>query len=335
MIKKFQKVKIIIIFLLIFCSSLYILCPTGKSNPLDQIYECWPSYEFEYNQTLCDKPVIPYSEPRQIPITVKAKISGPNPDIVADKIGGVILIVDISIAEISEGCHASINPPTILFPVSDEYVIANATLSFTIDQYFDAFSLKKIKISLTNEKLGSKTTLVKSLTRNFNISFSVGYEPRLSFSYPENNVKSINPGEIAIFPIDIENWGNDVTTVNIEIIDIPNGWQANIIKNLTLSTNLFGKEAKENVMLNVKPPINFGYHEDRAVIKVKITPVSFTNKSFKGEPQYLYFIVQSEGFSTPGFEMIFAVFAFIFILLPFCRRKNIKIQNKQFRGRNK
>lgn len=337
--KQLQKFKIFIIFILLFCSSIIIISPSGKSGPLDQIYECSPFIEIEYNESLLKEPVVPYDEPRQIPITVKAKVTGPASDIVVDKIGsdwdnlGIRLIIDISIAEVSEGCYASINPPILQFPVSDEYKSTNATLSFTIDQYFPAFSLKKVKIQFSTRRLGKKATLVKANNIVKEIPFIVGYQPQLSFSYPNSNVKNIAPGDTAYFPIEIENWGNAETNVNTEIVDIPEGWQADIIKNLTLGTNLFGGEAKATISLNVKPPINFGYHEDRTIIKVKMTPVYYNNSEFKGEPHYLYFIVQSKGFSTPGFEMILIIFAFIFVLFPLWKRKNIKIDKNQVRGR--
>lgn len=336
--KQFQKFKIFIIFIIIFCSSLVIICPAGKSGPLDPIYECTPFIEIEYNETLLQKPVVPYDEPRQIPITVKAIINGPSADIVVERIEEgreILLIVDMSIAEVSEGCYASINPPILQFPLSDEYESAPATLSFTIDQYYPAFSLRIVKINMSTKKLGRSVTVVKAKSFIFEIPFIVSYQPQLSFAYPNSNVKNISPGETANFLIEIENWGNAETNVNTEVVDIPEGWQANIVKNLTLGTNLFGGDAKEVISLNVKPPISFGYHEDRAIIKVKMTPVFYNNSEFKGEPHYLYFIVQSKGFSTPGFEMIIIIVAFIFVIFLIWKRKKFKFSKKEFGGGKK
>lgn len=329
--KQFQKTKIFTVFLMLFCSSLFVICPVGKSGPLDQIYECTPFIILEYNKTLLlQKPIVPYDQPRTIPVTVKAKIFGPEADIVLAKLGGggVKLIVDLSIAEVSEGCHASINPPILQFPVSGEYEVSNATLSLTIDQYLPAFSLENVKVMMNSGGLG---IIVKAGNFIQDVSFVVGYSPQLSFSYPDSNVKSISPSEkTAYFTIEIQNWGNGVTNIITEIVDIPEGWQAEIARNMTLGTKLSGSNFKGTMSLNVNPPINFGYHEDRAVIKVKMTPEYYNNTAYKGEAYYLYFIVQSKGFAaTPGFEMSIVLLAFIFVLFPIWKRKNNKIEKRQ------
>ena len=119
--KKLQKIKIIIVFFLIFYSLLYILCPTGKSASLDPIYECEPEFIIQYNESLLEKPVIPYDEPLIVPITIKARIYGKVTDIVLENLRGIDLVVYLSIAEVSEGCHASINPPILRFKISDKF----------------------------------------------------------------------------------------------------------------------------------------------------------------------------------------------------------------------
>ena len=336
--KKFHTFKIFIILLILFCSSIVILCPTGLSNAVDEIYQCEPFIELEYNESILKQTIMPYDDPVQIPIKIKTRLIGPGVDAVKyhGALDKIYLIVHLSIEEVSEGCHASINPPFVRYQgIYDEYQTSNATLSFTIDQYLPAFSLKNVKINISVETLGKlKTPLVKGKDFFIDMPFKVGYMSQLSFSYPEENVKSIGPEATAVFPIEIENWGNAESNVNIEVEDIPEDWQASIINNLTLGTNLFGDETKETLSLNVKPPINFGYHEDRQVIKVKMTPVAYGKSDLKGEPHYLYFIVQSKGVSikTPGFEMIIFIGAFILVFFPILKRKNIEECKKQQDG---
>ena len=336
MIKQFHKIKIFLIFLMISSSSLIVLSPIGKSNPLDQIYECKPYIILKYNETLLQEPILPYDKPREIPIEILAKVDGPAADIVLDRIGGprgLKLIVDVSIAEVSEGCHASINPPIVQFYVSEEYISRNATISITIDQYLPAFSLKNVVVRMNSRKLGSKATLVEAGNFTQDIPFFVGYIPQLSFSYPDSNVKTINPDETAYFTIEIQNWGNGDTNVSCEIEDIPDGWIADIAHSLILGTNLFGGKSKIITSLNVKPPINFGYHEDRAIIKVKMIPTSYNKTEYQGEPLYLFFIVQSNGFSAPGFEIITLFLAFIFVFFVIWKKKNKKIEKKHLEGK--
>ena len=335
--KKLHMFKTFTIFLIFFCSSILILCPNGKSGVLDTVYECTPIIQIDYDRSILEQPVLPYDKPKEIPIIIKANIIGPSVDIVKDSLRSVYLIAHLSVEEVPEGCYASINPPLIRYEaISGEYQTTNATLSFTIDQYFPAFSLKKVKLNISVERLG---LLVKDESYYFDIPFIVDYQPQLSFSYPEQNVKSIGPDEIAVFPIEIENWGNAQSNIKIEVEEVPEGWQASIVDSLALATNLFGDDAKGNVSLSVKPPIDFGYREDRTIIKVKMTPTTRNeNLYFEGEPHYLYFIVQSKGVSTaipPGSEMILFVFASILLIFLIWKIKSTRDHKNQSGGKKK
>lgn len=334
--RQFRKTEIFTVLLMLSFSSLLVVCPTGKSAFVDPIYECTPTITLEYNETILQQPIAPYAQPKEIPLTINLSITGSEAaDIVLNKIGGKLLIVHLSITEVSEGCHASINPPLIEFevPSTPGEVVSdnNASLSLTIDQYLPAFSKKNVKVNMYSESLG-KTELVKAGYFNQTVTFEVGYYPQISFSYPDGNVKTISPGQIANFPIDLQNFGNFETVVNSEVADIPEGWQASIVKSITLESDIAGNNLKETLSLNVKPPINFGYHEDRAVIKVKMTPVCYNYSNYTGEPYYLYFIVQSKGFSaTPGFEIGPMLLAFIIVMFFVWRRKSNSIEKKQSR----
>lgn len=66
------------------------------------------------------------------------------------------------------------------------------------------------------------------------------------------------------------------------------------------------------------------------MIRISITPSYFDNESLKGEEYLLSFIVQSRGFSTPGFESVLVIFAFIvmtFIVKKQRRKKTFNILN--------
>jgi len=126
---------------------------------------------------------------------------------------------------------------------------------------------------MTTKRIGIKATLVKAGNFTQEIPFTIGYLPQLSFTYPDGNVKNINPDETAFFTIELQNWGNGFTKVYTELVDVPEGWLTEIVQNTTLGTYQLGTNNKKTISLNVKPPTDFGYHEDRAIIKVKITPV--------------------------------------------------------------
>ncbi|MFO7677668.1 MAG: hypothetical protein R6V50_04725 [Thermoplasmatota archaeon] len=356
---KLQMIKAFTIFLLLFCSSVVIFSPAAKSGPFDDFYECIPHIYIDYNKSILEQLVIPYGEPTEFSITVKADIMGPAEDIVKEFLAKppIKLIVGLSIENVPEGCYASVNPPLIEFIPQKDLTWkpneANVTLSFTIDQYVPAFSIKNVRLNISApidrdfEEGGVGESylglVVKPEAYYFDIPFTVGYQPKLSFSYPKQNVKNISPDETAVFPIEIENWGNAQSNIRIEVEDVPKGWTANIVDNLTLATNLFGDEAKGTVSLNVKPPIDFGYYENRTIITVKMTSTTRHNNSvLEGEPHYLYFIVQSKGVSTAlpsGSEMIFFIFASIliifFVIYLIWKGKHNKEYMKKIRGKGK
>lgn len=335
--KQFQGIKIYMILVLILFSSLLVIFPIAKSNPLDEYYKCDPYLEIDYNLSLLEDPIIPFDKPRKIPLEVKGKIGGPAVNFILERIGegnDIKLIVKLFIDDAPEGCHVSITPSILeINPISKEYVSKNATLWITVNQKIPASAEKIIKIRMKSEKLGTGATIVPQANKTKDIPFTIGYYPQLSFSYPDDNVISIGPDETARFKVVIQNWGNGDTKVISKIVDIPDGWIVDLISSTILGTNFFGDYSEGTVSLNVKPPYSFGYHEDRAIINVSMTPIFFENPEIKGEPHYLYFIVQSKGFSTPGFDIVVLLFAFIFIMYPIWKRKNGKIEKNQFRRR--
>ncbi len=333
--KQFQKIKIILIFLILFSSSFFTICSIARSGPLDQIYECTPNLVIEYDISLLNEPIIPFDDTRSIPVNVKLQLIGPSVDIVLGKISGVELIVDMSIAEIPEGCQASVTPPILLIklPKENTIVSVNATISITINQYLPVASQENVAVRMSSRRLGQSTTLVKPGNFTQDIPFIVGYYPQLSFVYIDGNVRNISPDETADFNFEIQNWGNGATNVISEVDELPDGWLTEIVHRTILGSELIGSTSGVTISLRVKPPIDFGYHEDRAVIKVSMIPISIENPEYRGEPHYLYFIVQSKGFFTPGFDIVILLFAFIFVLIPVWKRKNRKIEKKDFGGK--
>ncbi len=332
--KKFQKIKIVLIFLILFSFSIISISSIAKSGPLDQIYELTPNLVIDYDRSLLQVPIIPFDEARSIPVKVKLQLLGPAVDIVLGKTGGNIdLIVDMSIANIPEGCQASVTPPILLIELPGQNIVVevNATISITINQYIPAESQKNIAVRMSSRRVGGSTTLIKPGNFTQDIPFIVGYFSQLSFNYIDGNVRNISPDETADFNFEIQNWGNGATKVISEVVDLPDGWLTEIVHSTILGSELVGSTSGKLISLRVKPPVDFGYHEDRAVIKISMTPISIENPDYRGEPHYLYFIVQSKGFFTPGFDIVILLFAFIFVLIPIWKRKNRTKENKDLR----
>lgn len=332
--KQFQKIKIFVIFTFILCSSLLVICPITNSTPLDIYFECDPILVMEYDEILLEDPIVPLEEARKIPVTIKMGIKGPGADIVV-KNTRARFIVNLYIDEVPAGVHASISPPIISVDLSKEmvsdFLYQYANVSIAIDQNVPALIKESVMVRMESQSLGK---VVKWGNFTQELPFTVGYYPLLSVSTPDSNVKDINPDETASFNIELENRGNGNTEAISKVMDIPEGWTAEIITSTLLGSNLLGGNTKKTLSLKIKSPYGFGYHEDRAVIQVSITPIYYNNPEFEGEPHYLTFIVQSRGFSTPGFDIVILLLAFSIILFPIWKRKNCLKSNKPFkRGR--
>jgi hypothetical protein len=314
--RRFKRTKIIITFFILLSTCFVSICSIVNSGPLDQIYEITPNIIIDYDESLLQEHIMPFEEARSIPVDVKLTLFGPALDIVLSKISGMELIVDMSIAEVPEGCQASVTPPILLIPIPEDEspVSVNATISITLNQYIPALSHKMVTVRMSSRRFGGQTTLIKPGNYTQDFPFIVGYYSQLSFVYSDGNIRNISPDETADFNFEIQNLGNSATKVISEVEDLPEGWISEIVGSTVLGSKLVGSTSSETISLRVKPPIDFGYHEDRAVIKVSMTPVNYDNQNFRGEPHYLYFIVQSKGFFTPGFELVIILLAFIFLI---------------------
>lgn len=325
--KQFKKVKIFTVFLILLCSSLFVIGSTVTAAPLDKYFECEPVVVIEYNESLLKDPITPYEETTVIPVTIKARIKGPGQEIVNDYIGvgSTFLPVKLFIEEVPIGCHASINPPIIeLKPIGIEFSSVNATVSLTVDRRLPALQQEHVLLRVETGRMGSSATLVKKGNFTLELPFKVGYYPQIAVSTPDGNVKEIHPDESAEFPIDVQNFGNGNTEIISEIVDIPEGWIAEIISGVVVGSESVGANPKETITLKVRPPISFGYHEEREIIQVVLTPKYYKDSDYAGEPHDLFFVVQSRGFSTPGFDLITLSFAFILVSFFIFRIKKSK-----------
>jgi hypothetical protein len=118
--------------------------------------------------------------------------------------------------------------------------------------------------------------------------------------------------DTAIFPILIENLGNARTVVLLNVVSVPKDWNAIITSQVTLEE---GAGSTATAYLVIKPPKGFGYHYDEQTIKISMQPVKADDYSKKGEITYESFLVQSRGFSTPGFDAIAFIGALAVVLL--------------------
>ncbi|HHH80059.1 MAG TPA: hypothetical protein ENL13_04065 [Thermoplasmatales archaeon] len=319
---KHTKTCLILVIFLFSITSTAIQTEAGPISRLTKLYHCEPFFKVEYNKTSLEEPITPLSEPREIPVRIGCMINGLFADIVADTYSSyeVPLFVNLYVEETPEWCTATVTPPLIYMPISSTWHSENATVFLTLKENAPAFEQAKIKIRIRSDSVGKRVIIPEGNT-TLDIPFRTGYIPIISLSVPEGNYKIISPYDTARFKIDVENLGNEKTELTSYALNVPDGWTVTITSNTVLDSKARGGNPKKSIELDVKPPYGFGYHEDRQVIQVSITPSYYNDPTLRGEEHILSFIVLSRGFSTPGFETLFTILTFMGIVLINKRRR--------------
>jgi len=303
-----------IVTLTLFFILFTIFSPLSTAAPLDKHYKCEPEFLITWDEEDVNEPISPYSAPIKIPIKIQVKIRGVLQHIVSPLYKGNKFIIELYIDETPDWSKVTVNPPLLLIPVNEDWESANATVSITLDRNSPAFERTKIKIRIVSRRMGNSATVIPADNITLEIPFTVGYVPLLAINELEGNNKVINPDEVANFPIEVFNLGNGKTDIKIDILYIPEGWQVETISEISLGVKYLGDNYKKTLNLAIKPSYNFGYHEDREVIKISITPYSNRYSNLSGESHILSFSVHSMGFSTPGFESLLTVFSIIIVV---------------------
>ena len=313
------KKTIKLAFLLITFLLALIFASSSSSAAFGDLYNCNNIIVIDYDENLTNQPLLPIDMVLDIPLKIKYYVQGQYADYITKTYlsMGYDSYIYLEIGKTPEWCEATISPPVLLMPATTTGEIENANLSIKISQEAQAFDAGEISIKFNVTKMGAIQK--ESITKN--ISFKTGYLAILKINATDGIVKSITPNEIADFNIEIENLGNGKTNVSVMLTDLPEGWTVTIPSNFIIDSKGLNENNKKTVQLNIKPPYNFGYHNEKETITVVIKPSYFKDITVSGGEYYLTFIVKSKGFSTPGFEFVFLLLSLITVSLIVKRKK--------------
>ena len=306
MTKRFKTVKVSIITGLILVSAIVAVLPTTSAglifNLQSVVNVTWG------NET--EKPVVPRGELRTLDLIITHTVTrGALGRGLLIALTGAPIIIKVEITETPSWCTANIQSGTLSLTVQPGIVSTVKTkLSLQVEDDAPAYALGNIKVKATAQKSG----LISGFENEFTLSFIPDYKPLIKPSLPETNVKEIGPMDTAVFPIQIENLGNARTVVILNVVNVPKDWNAVITSQLILEE---GVGSIATAYLVVKPPKSFGYHYDEQTIKISMQPFKAEDFTKKGEITYEDVLVQSRGFSTPGFETIAFIGALAIVLL--------------------
>lgn len=313
-----------IIMLLVLVSLFTAVLPTTPAGLVD-VYNCYSVIKIDYDEEAAHVPLIPIDMIMNIPITLNYHVDGYfDGDIPAfyANVRHLNNFIYLYIENKPDWCNATISPNFIQMPALANGTTENVTLTIKIDDSAHAFDLGKIELKVRVTDMG----VIKGGTFYNDITFSPGYFPLLKLTIPGERVELIEPLESTKFDIEIENLGNAKTLVTSKILDVPEGWTVAIDPETVIGTSTMGDNSKKTISLSLQPSIEFGYHNDREVIQVSITPSYYDDPSLTGQEYLVSFLIQSKGFSTPGFEAVLALSALIIVVI--CAKKRKKMQEK-------
>ena len=257
------------------------------------------------------KPVVPRDEIRKLNLTIKYKVDWGR-DFAYGALEGYIgqhknALIKLIVTDHSPWCTVNLESELVVTPITTGLTQSSVFLNLQLRDDAPAYGEGYVKIRASVPIMG----LIGGFEKEFTLDFVAGYLPRINVNLPEGTTKSIGPMDSAVFLIEVSNIGNARTTVFFKIENIPKGWTAAVTDDITLDES----EGKFTAHLTVKPPKDFGYHYDKKSIMVKLTPARAEDLTNLGEPLYVTVIVQSIGFSTPGFEAIGFIGALAIVML--------------------
>jgi hypothetical protein len=313
MTKKFKAAKASIVTGLVLVSVLVTVLPTTSAG---LIFNLQSSLNVTWgNET--QEPIVPRGELRTLTLVITHTVSrGALGEGVLVTLTGALIKIDVSIIETPSWCTATISQGTLSVTVQPNAISTVETiLSIQVANDAPAYGLGYVKVKATAEKTG----IIEGYEDDFTLSFIPAYKALISPSLPETNSKEIGPMDTAVFAIDITNLGNARTVVLLNVVNVPKDWVAVITSQLILEE---AAGSKATAYLVIKPPKSFGYHYDEQTIQISMQPVKADDYSKKGEITYETFLVQSRGFSTPGFETIIflGAFAMAFLIVAYTRK---------------
>lgn len=309
--KHLRNLRLSVITGLLLISLFTVLIPSSSAG----IFGVKTNVKMEYKITEGMK-VIPLSGELVVEINVSTQIEGVFAKPWASLFGDVTASIDLRVKETPAWATALVEPNVVTPKIDTTWKSEIARVHISFDENAPA----NVPIVVVLEMIASAPiNIIKSVTKTAEISFTPTFLPIIDVT-PKRTYQEVNPGQIAVFDIDLENLGNAETEFLFSIVDAPEGWTASIISNTKVDSMLQGGTGKKTITLSVTPPYNFGYHNEIVSIVISAKGRYFAGTGagvLETEIPEITFQVRNRGFSTPGFEagiMFIGLIGIIFIM---------------------
>ena len=307
MTKRFKTMKSSIVVGVLLVSIFAAIIPTSSAGLILNLSSI---VNVDWGNETLDKPLVPLGEARNLDLEVTYGVTSGaflSQAFLTLFIGRQVNI-KLEVTEKPDWCTATLKSDTITTAVKSEETKLKTTLTLRVDENAPAFGAGYVKITASVPRIGA----IDGYSQVFNLDFTPSYLPMINAQSLEGNSKTIGPMDTAVFPIEVENMGKARTTVFFTIDNVPEGWIAVVTDDITLDAD---KGSTGIAYLTIKPPKGFGYHNDDQSIKVTMTPARAEQLENQGESKTVTVIIESRGFSTPGFESLLFIGALLAVVL--------------------
>jgi len=325
MAKNFRAIKASFIMGILLVSILAVSIPSISAGPFG-ILSAEQDVVLSADVSSIQTEFKPVGGAYVIPINISVAIRGTFSTQIAKMFTGrAYAIIELSAQPMFEWFSVVVSHNSVRAKIGTFFqrVEEDPYLLVTLDERAPAKSMGKIKVTMTARRQNALLATIKESTTVADVSFTPAYLPIISVT-AKGSFKQTAPGSTAEIEIELENLGNAKTVVDMRVLNVPEDWEATISARVTLGTTVLGDNPKKTVILTVQPPYSFGYHNDRNQIEVEFIPKYYADPSGEaliGDAQIEPFIIQSIGFSTPGFEGVFVIFALIGVALIVKKRR--------------
>lgn len=289
---------------------------TSNGSGIREFFSAYPVINLDYEEI--KELAIPNGDKIEIPFNITFELTGRYADFQSKRLKNDLINIALSIEEKPLFCKASIKDSHVKLPF-DSTLPYQSSLKVEVNENAEAYTQYLVKVKATSPEIsGLFFTRVKSVDVSFEIPFVVGYLCVLAYETPKGTLAEVEPHETADFQIDIENLGNGPTLVNIDLVDEPKkGWSVNIASSVQLGSGIHDNSAKKkSVHLKVKPPYEFGYHNERKTFGVRFTPNYLGRPENVGQQVTYYFSVQNIGMSPgAGYEIPLTIIVIVLFII--------------------
>lgn len=227
----------------------------------------------ELNYDVNDIPdtIRPETDTVRVDLYINHYVSGLLSKILIPFYSGYTVPIELSVSETPGWLEASIAPGMVYLRLSTQKksVPEPAILILTVSRVAPAFKAETVEIVATHGYLAPLTAPAKM---KLWIAIRPGYYSHCNFNL--KTFDQIGPGEIAIFPINITNYGNYPTKITFEILDHAKDWNTSIVPEIIVGSKSYGQDYNATVNFIVRSPDVSGYVDETRRFNIRCTTMA-------------------------------------------------------------